>query len=235
MSGGRVVFVGGGPGAPDLLTLRAARALADADIVIWGRSLLAEDAVREHMRAGGELIAWPPCTLPDVLRAYDRARDEELTVVRLKSGDPTLFGEMEPELTAVRDRGLAFEIVPGVSSVATAAAVLHAELAGADEPLLLSAARGQLDSRALAEVARAGGTVALLARGSRAQELEDALLTSGFASETPCAVAHRVSWPGELVLRCPLSELAERIRDLGLDELTVVLVGGAIGRATGPG
>ena len=222
MSAGRVIFVGGGPGAPDLLTLRAARAIASADIVIWGRGLLMEGAVREHARADAEVIVWPPAKLDDVLAAYDRARDDGLTVVRLKSGDPTLFGELEPELGAVRERGLEYELIPGVSSVSAAAAALGVELSGKrGEPLLIAANDVPDDISEL--------TVVLLMPGSRARECEDALRRAGFADTTPCAVAHRVSWPGELLLTCRLGELAERIEDLGLDGLTLLLVGAAVG------
>jgi precorrin-4/cobalt-precorrin-4 C11-methyltransferase len=220
MSPGRVVFVGGGPGAPDLLTLRAARELAEADIVIWGRSLLMEEAVRQHIRAGAEVIAWPPAKLSDVLAAYDRARDEGLRVVRLKSGDPTLFGEMAPELEAVRERGLAFDVVPGVSSVTAAAAALRFELAQSGEPVLLSATPRHLT--------RSRGTAALLVAGSRSREVQDGLLAAGYPPQTACGVAHRVSWPGEVLLTCPLAELAERVGDLGLDGLTLFVAGRAV-------
>lgn len=226
MSAGRVIFAGAGPGAPDLLTVRAARAIASADIVIWGRGLLMEEAIRVHARADAEVIAWPPAKLDEVLAAYDRARDEGLTVIRLKSGDPALFGELEPELGAARDRGLVCELIPGVSSVSAAAAVLEVELSGPDGEPLLIAAKDVFPGNA-----SDGGTVALLMPGSRAGDVENALRRAGFPDATPCAVAHRVSWPGELLLTCPLSELSQRVADLGLDGLTLFLAGPAIGRA----
>lgn len=229
---GRVIFAGGGPGAPDLLTLRAARAIAAADIVIWGRGLLMEEAVRDHARADAEVIAWPPATLGDVLAAYDRARDDGLTVVRLKSGDPSLFGELEPELSAARERGLACELVPGVSSVAAAGAALGIELTEPELPeLLLIGHQGSLDSEALRELAGSGGTVALLMPGSRASEIEHALRDAGFPGSTPCAIAHRLSVPGEVVVTCSLTELAEQVGDLGLGGLTLFLAGRALERA----
>ena len=227
MNGGRVVFVGGGPGAADLLTLRAASALEAADIVIWGRALLTEDAVREHVRAGAELIAWPPATLADVLAAYDRARDEGLTVVRLKSGDPTLHGELEPELSEARERGLAVELVPGVASLTAAAAALGFELSPSGRPVLVSGGRDELDRGALAELARTGGTAAFLLPGGRAAEVQQALLEGGFDPGGPCAVAHRVSWPGEVLLRCTVARLGEEVDELGLTGLTLFVAGPA--------
>lgn len=229
---GRVIFAGAGPGAPDLLTLRAARAIASADVIIWGRGLLMEEAVRDHARADAEVIAWPPATLDDVLAAYDRAREDGLTVVRLKSGDPSLFGELEPEWSAARERGLACELVPGVSSVAAAAATLGVELTEREAPeILFIAPQGPLDSQALSELAGGGGTAAVLMPGSRARHIQDALVRAGFPGSTPCAVAHRVSFPGEVVLACSLSGLAEQVGDLGLGGLTLFLAGPALGRA----
>ena len=226
---GRVMFVGGGPGAPDLLTVRAARAIGSADIVIWGRALLSEAAVIEHARPDAELVVWPPATIDDVLRAYDRARDESLTVVRLKSGDPSLFGELDPELSAVIDRGLAYELVPGVSSLGAAAAALGVELTVSGGELLVTAGGALESSGALVGIAAGGGTVALLVPGARAGEVQAKMEAAGLPGTIPCAVAHQVSWPGELVLRCELSELAEQVRELGLDGLTLFIVGPAVG------
>jgi precorrin-4/cobalt-precorrin-4 C11-methyltransferase len=224
VTGGKVYFVGGGPGAADLLTLRAARTIAEADVVIWGRSLLMEDAISQHVRPGAELVTWPPATLDDVLAAYDRASEEGLTVVRMKSGDPAFYGEMDPELAAVRERGLAFEIVPGVSSLGAAAAALGCELArsGGRDLLVLGGAAGV---EALTRLDR-GTTLALLAAGSPGVAAK--LLDAGLDPATPCAIAHRVSWPDELLAGCRLDELDERLEDLGLAGLTLVLAGPAL-------
>ena len=142
MSAGRVLFVGCGPGAADLLTVRAVRALRAADIVIWNASLLAREDLDALVRADAEVLAWPPATQADILEAFGRALAEDLLVVRLKGGDPTLFGELEPELSAVRDLGLACEIVPGVSASAAAAAALGSQLGTRGAPLLLVARVG---------------------------------------------------------------------------------------------
>lgn len=83
MSRAKVWFVGGGPGAPDLLTVRAARVMAEADIVIWGAALLTEAVVADHARAGAELMPWPPATMADIYAAYDRAKAQDLVVARL--------------------------------------------------------------------------------------------------------------------------------------------------------
>lgn len=226
MTSGRVQFVGCGPGAADLLTLRAARAIAEADVVVWSRSLLDEDVVCAHARPGVEIVAWPPATERDILALYDRAHDEGLRVVRLKGGDPALFGALEPELGAVRRRGLAWEIVPGVSAVSAAAAELGCELAGAGAPLLLAAA-GDLAGAVPAAI----GT-AVFGAGRDPGMLERALLARGLPADTPCAVAVGISRPGAILEACDLRELAESVEDLGLGGLTLVIAGPALAAAS---
>ncbi len=237
-----VYFVGGGPGAPDLLTVRGARAIAAADVVIWGRSLLMEAAVTEHARPGAELLPWPPLSADELLAVYDRAQAEELVVARLHSGDPAIFGRIREETRYVTDRGIPYEVVPGVSSMMAAAAVLGRELTVAGPPLgkevasaetlhALVVARGGSrppDVERVAELAHHGTTMAIFMAAAEPEGLQRALLEGGLGPHTPCAVVHRVSWPEELVLRCRLDELAERVARHDLDHQTLLLVGPAL-------
>lgn len=227
MSAGRVLFVGCGPGAADLLTLRAARAIASADVVVWGRSLLDAEAVAEHARSDAEIVAWPPATERDVLAVYERARDEDLLVARLKGGDPAIFGALEPELSAVRELGLAHEIVPGVSAAGAAGAGLGREIALPGAPLLLIGA-DDLTAHAVRAGAPPGAVAAFMA-GRDPAALASALAARGLPADTPCAVAVDVSRPSEILATCRMDELAECVEDVGLGGATLVLAGSAIG------
>ncbi len=218
MSDGCVRFVGCGPGAADLLTLRAVHALQTADVVVWNASLLAREALDEHVRAEAEIVAWPPATASDILAVFDRAAAEGLSVVRIKGGDPTHFGELEPELSAVRERGLACEIVPGVSALAASAAALGREVAAPDAPLLLAHAG------ALAGARDSACAVALFGIGRDARDVQRALLERGLPETTPCSVAIEVSRRDEAILSCVLGELAETVEDHALGALSLVLV-----------
>jgi len=211
-----VLFVGCGPGAADLLTLRAVRALAAADIVVWSPSLIAAEVVREHVRPGTEILAWPPAALPDVLDAFDRARDRGLVVVRLKGGDPMLFGAMEPELGAARDRGLDVEIVPGVSALGAAAAALGWEIARPGTPLLV----GDAVEAPGGEV----GVTALFMAGGGPGAAAAGLRQRGMRPDASCAVAIHVSRADEILVTCRLDELTEHVEDLGRGGHTLVLV-----------
>ena len=210
---GRVVFVGCGPGSPDLLTLRAAAAIASADVIVWSERLLMRAAVDAHAKPGAEIITWPPATMEDVERAYDRARDEGIVVARLKGGDATLFGRMERELEAVRSRGVEYGIVPGVSALTAAAAAAGIELTP----------ERRLEIATPSELANDPPVVAVFIPGDDPQAVVAALRARGLADSAECTIAHRISWPGELIATVPLHALAEELEDLNLGGMTLIL------------
>lgn len=217
MNAGRVLFVGCGPGAADLLTLRALEAIERADIVIWSPSLIDREVLVERMRPEAEIVAWPPARQPEILAVYDRAVAEGLLVVRLKGGDPGLFGGLEPELSAARERGLACEIVPGVSALSASAAALGCEVATPDAPLLL------LDAAALADAGDRAGVIAVHGASAAPGAVQDGLLRRGLPAGTPCVVALEVSRRDETLVSCTLEELAETLDDMALGVLGLVV------------
>jgi precorrin-4/cobalt-precorrin-4 C11-methyltransferase len=232
---GKLWLLGAGPGAADLLTVRAARVLAAADVVVWGKALMTDGVVEEHARADAELVSWPPATMADIHAVYDRAAQEGLVVARLLWGDPTIYGALADEVRAARERGLDYEIVPGVTSLLAAAAVLEVELTVAPKssrPLIFSQGRG--DPVPVRELSRHGATLALFMVGERVEELQRELLAGGYAPDARCGIAHRVSWPEEVVLTCRLDELAATVAERDLDRHTIILVGPAL-EDGGPG
>jgi precorrin-4/cobalt-precorrin-4 C11-methyltransferase len=228
----KVWFLGGGPGAFDLLTVRSAKVLGDADVVIWGQSLLSEETVRQYAHSDAELVPWPPATMSDIYAVYDRAVRDDLLVARISWGDPALYGGVRAEAREARSRGLPVEVVPGVSSLGAAAAALCTELTKApDDPPPLVLAVPQDDPRPgqrIPELASHGATMAFFMAGKRGAQLQAELAEGGFGPDTPCAVAHRVTWPDEVVLTCRLDQLAETMNDPELDRHTMVLVGPAL-------
>ena len=232
-------FLGGGPGAAELLTVRAAKAIAAADVVIWGSELLMDGVVVDHAREDARLVPWPPATMSDIYEVYARAREDDLIVARLYWGDPAIFGAVRDEAHEVAQRGVPYEVVPGVSSLGAAAAALGLELTtapGGSPPLILAAAHDDAppDLR-VRELARHGATMALFMAGGRMAELQEELLAGGFAPDTPCAVAERLSWPDERLLRCRLEDLAVAAGQREPGRHTLVLVGPALAaRRPGP-
>ena len=235
MTGSKLWFLGAGPGAADLLTVRAARVLASADVVIWGKAVMADELVAEHANPDAELVPWPPAAMADIHAVYDRVQAEELVVARLMWGDHALYGTLRDEVRAARARSLDCEIVPGVSALGAAAAALGIELTRApmsSQSLILTAATAD---EPLRDFAAHGATIAIFMAGARGEDLQRELLAGGYGPHTPCAIVHRVTRDGEVVLRCRLEELGTTLVSPDLDRLTMVLVGAALADDFGAG
>ncbi|MDP9399141.1 MAG: precorrin-4 C(11)-methyltransferase [Actinomycetota bacterium] len=233
MTGGKVIFVGAGPGAADLLTLRGAAAIVAADVVVWAASLVNED-VLAHARPGAEIVDSAELPLEGVRPLYERAARDGLQVARVHSGDPALWGAVQEQRELCDELGLAYETVPGVSSFTAVAAIVERELTVpevAQSVVLTRLGGGKTpmppgeDVRAFA---RHGTTMALFLSAARSGQLQDELLDGGYPPETPCVVAYRATWPDELVVRCRLDELAATVRAHKLWKHTLVLVGPAL-------
>ncbi len=230
----KVWFVGAGPGAADLLTFRGAAAIAAADVVVWAGSLVAAE-VLVHARAGAEVLDSSDRTLEEVTAVYDRAVAEGLVVARVHSGDPTLYGAIQEQIAECERRGLAWEIVPGVSSMAAAAAAVGRELTipGVAQSVVITRMATRTSSsmppgERVRELAGHGATMALFLSCSRPGALQRELVAGGYPPATPCAVVYRATWPDELVIRCTLAELATRVREARIHKQALVLVGPAL-------
>jgi precorrin-4/cobalt-precorrin-4 C11-methyltransferase len=230
----KVFFVGAGPGAADLLTFRGAAAIAAADVVVWAASLVHPDVLR-HARPGAETIDSSALTLEEVVRVYDRAVADDAVVARVHSGDPTLYGAIQEQIAACDARGLPWEIVPGVSSLAAAAARVGRELTipGVAQSVVITrlptrTASSMPAREQVRELARFGTSMALFLSCSRPRALQAELQAGGYPPDTPCAVVYRATWPDEQVLRCRLADLARELRAARIHKQALVLVGPAL-------
>jgi precorrin-4/cobalt-precorrin-4 C11-methyltransferase len=225
----KVWFIGAGPGAPDLLTLRGAKLIAEADVVVWARSLVHE-GVLEHARPGAEIIESTTIPLEGVLELYERAVGEDLEIARVHSGDPSLWGAVLEQVEYCAELGLAWEIIPGVSSLGAAAASIGRELTVPEvaQSVILTrrASRTPMpNNEDIRAFAAHGTTMAIFLSAARPRPLQEELLEGGYAPDTPCAVVYKASWPDEQVIECRLDELADRIREAGFTRQALVLVG----------
>jgi precorrin-4/cobalt-precorrin-4 C11-methyltransferase len=229
-----ISFVGAGPGAVDLITLRGAQRLASADVVIWAASLVPE-ALLTHCRPGAELYDSKEMTLEDVTNVYRDHRDA--AIVRLHSGDPTVYSAIGEQIAWCIANEHAFEIVPGVSSLAAAAAAIGRELtapAVAQSVVLTRLAHRTASSmptnESVAAYARVGGTMAVFLSAARPEELQAELLAIGsaYTAGTPAIIASRVSWPDERIVDTTVGALADTLHALGATTTVLVLVGAAL-------
>jgi precorrin-4/cobalt-precorrin-4 C11-methyltransferase len=227
---GHVTFVGAGPGAPDLITLRGAAAVAAADLVIWASSLVHPD-ILEHARPGAEIVDSAQLPMEGVLPYYQRAAREGLRVARVHSGDPALWGAIQEQLDRCAELGLGTEIVPGVSSFTAAAAAIGRELTipeVAQSVILTRLGGGKTPmppGERVTDFARHGTTMALFLSAARSGQLQEELLGGGYPPQTPCVIAYQVTWPDELIVHCALADLAATMKARKLWKHTLVLVG----------
>lgn len=232
--GARVTFVGAGPGAADLITVRGARALQAADVVVWAASLVAAEVLR-YAPDGAEVVDSATLTLESTVDIYRRAAADGLHVVRLHSGDPALWGAMQEQLEQVHALGLPVEVVPGVSAYAALAAAVQRELTVPEvaQSVVLTRLEGGKTPMPAGETIRGfaahGTTMAVFLSAARARQLADELLAGGYPEDTPVVVGYRVTWPDELVLHCTVATLAATVREHKLWKHTLFLVGAALG------
>lgn len=232
-----ISFVGAGPGAPDLITLRGARRLGAADVVVWASSLVPE-AVLDHARPGAAVHDSATMTLEDVLGLY--AAHPEAAVVRLHSGDPAVYGAVQEQIDWCVAQGRDFEIVPGVSSLAAAAAAVGRELTvpKVAQSVVLTRLGGRTSAsmpprESVAAFAAHGATLAVFLSAARPDELAAELLAeaSAYGPDTPAAIVVRASWPDERVVPTTVGRLADDLRATGASTTVLVLVGPALAGA----
>ena len=234
-----ISFVGAGPGAADLLTLRGRDRLAGADVVVWASSLVPE-AVLAHARRGAEIHDSAAMTLEDVLAVYAAAPDA--AVARLHSGDPSVYSAIQEQIDWCVAQGREFEVVPGVSSLAAAAAAIGRELTapGVAQSVVLTRLGGRTAAsmpvgESVASFAAHGSTLAIFLSAARPGELQAELLApgSGYTPDTPAAVVVRASWPDQQVVRTTVGRLAADLAATGARTTVLVLVGPALADSGG--
>ena len=230
-------FIGAGPGAPDLITLRGARALAAADLVLYAGSLVPE-AVLEHCRPEVRAVDTSGLDLQQQRAWYLEARTHGWTVARLHSGDPAIYGATAEQMDVLRDLGVAYEVIPGVSSFTACAAALGAELTRPEvsQTIILTRGSGRASAvperEALGGLAAHGATMCIFLSGRQLEQVVHELLAH-YPPETPAALVQRVSQPQERHHRAPLGRLLDGLRLSDWALTTMVLVGGALGEDLG--
>ena len=226
-------FVGAGPGAPDLITLRGADLLAAADVVIYAGSLV-NPALLERCRAGCAVHDSARLTLEEVLSLMEDAEARGLSTVRLHTGDPSLYGAIREQMDTLAARGIAYDVTPGVSSFCGAAAAVGAEytLPGVSQSVVITRMAGRTpvpEAESIASFAAHGATMVVFLSAGQLDGLQAELLKGAYGPDTPAAIVYKATWPEELVLPCTVGTLAQTGRDHGVRATALVLVGGFLG------
>ena len=224
-----VHFVGAGPGAPDLITLRGARLLEAADVVVYAGSLV-NPALLTHCKDGCKIYNSAAMTLDEVLAVLLDADAAGCDTVRLHTGDGALYGTIREQMDALSERGVAFDVTPGVSSLFGAAAALGAEftLPGVSQSLIVTRLAGRTDvpeGERLRNLARHGASMAVFLSAGLLDSVREELLEGGVSADTPAAIVYKATWPEEKVLRCTVDSLAGTAEAAGVRKTAIVFVG----------
>jgi precorrin-4/cobalt-precorrin-4 C11-methyltransferase len=227
-----VHFIGAGPGAPDLLTLRARDLIASSPICLYAGALVPPE-ILAHAPAGARVIDTQDLTLDEIVSECERAHDRREDVVRLHSGDLSIFSAAAEQMRRLDALGIPWDVTPGVPAFAAAAASLRRELTIPEvaQTVILTRygkrASAMPSGERLADLAAHGATM-VIHLGAQAIEEIAATLIPHYGESCPTAVVARVTWPDELVLRARLADIAADVRDADIKRTATILVGPAL-------
>jgi precorrin-4/cobalt-precorrin-4 C11-methyltransferase len=225
-----VLFVGAGPGDPELITVKGLKALQAADVVIYAGSLV-NKALLAELKIGAAAHDSAPLTLEAVIELIRQAAAEGKQVVRLHTGDPCLYGAIQEQMEALDALGIGYGVIPGVTAAFAAAASLGQELTlpEVSQTLVLTRIAGRTpvpEREALRRLAANGGTLCLyLSVGMMEQVVAELLAGGAFTARTPAAVVYRASWPDQRTVEGTLADIAGKVAAAGIGRQALILVG----------
>ncbi len=224
-----VHFVGAGPGDAELITVKGARLLGEADLVVYAGSLVDRELVRRYAPAA-EVHDSAGLTLMETVTLLAGAVAAGRRAVRLHTGDPSLYGAIQEQMTELDRLGIAYRVVPGVTSAFAAAAALKQELTVPEvsQTVIISRMAGRTpvpEHERLAELAKIGATLVIYLSVGMIEAVIDALLQGAYAADTAVAVVARASWPDQQVVAGTLGDIAAKVRAAGIDRQAVIMVG----------
>ena len=228
-----VHFVGAGPGDPELLTLRAARLLASCRICIFAGSLVSP-GVLALLPAKAERHDSARLSLDEVVSIYRQARDRGIDVVRLHSGDPSIYGATREQMNALDVLGIDYDVCPGVSAFQAAAAALKTELTAPEvsQTIILTRTAGRTplpEEQAIDRIAKTQATLCLFLSIGKLRETAETL-SRHYGGDCPAAIVHRASWPEQKVIRGTLADIADKAAPEDIRSTALIVVGQALGR-----
>ena len=224
-----VYFVGAGSGAPDLITVRGARLLNQADQIIYAGSLVNPELL-DYKKESAVVYDSAKMTLEEVVEKIQEAESTGKMTVRLHTGDPCVYGAIREQMDALDAMGIAYDDTPGVSSFCGAAAALNAEytLPGVSQTVIITRMEGRTpvpEGERLAALAAHGATMVIFLSIGLIDRVQDALLQGAYTAATPAAVVYKATWPEQKIVHCTVGTLVESTRTAGITKTALIVVG----------
>lgn len=230
-----VYFIGAGPGDPELITVKGARLIREADVVIYAGSLVNRQVIDAHARPDAAIHNSATMTLEEMVQVMAEAVQTGRKVVRVHTGDPSLYGAIGEQMEELERLGIAYSVVPGVSSAFAASAALGIEytIPEVTQTVILTRMAGRTpvpESERIAELAQHGSTMVVFLTTQAIDELIAELLKGRYTLATPVAVVEKASWPEERIVRGTLADIAGKVREAGIRKTALIIVGEAVER-----
>ena len=228
-----IYFIGAGPGAADLITVKGKELLEKCDLCIYAGSLV-NPALLDYCKPDCVIMDSAKMTLEEVIAAMVPAAQEGKLVVRLHTGDPSVYGAHREQIDLLRSYNVDFKIVPGVSSFCAAAACLEAEytLPNVSQSVIITRMEGRTpvpDRQKIADYAAHHATMVIFLSSGMLEKLSVELIKGGYKADTPAAIVYKASWPDERVVYCTVGTLAESAAKYGINKTALITVGEFLG------
>lgn len=228
-----IYFIGAGPGDPELITVKGARLIASADVVIYAGSLV-NPVLLEGCKPGAEIHNSAGMTLEEVLGVMYRACREDKTVARVHTGDPSIYGAIQEQMDALSEKGIPCQVVPGVSSFFAAAAAVPRELTlpGVTQTVILTRLEGRTpvpDGEKLSELARHHCTMCIFLSVNQIDSVVRELTAGGYDAGTRVVVVEKASWPDQRVIEGNLFNIGALVKEAGISRQALIMVGDVFG------
>ena len=229
----QVYIVGAGAGDPELITVKGQKLLQKADVIIYAGSLV-NPALLDFAKEGAEIHDSASMTLPEVIETIEKAVAKDLMVVRLHTGDPSIYGAIQEQMDALKKKGIDFEVVPGVSSFLATAAALKQEytLPGISQTVIITRNEGRTpvpEREKLRSLAAHQATMCIFLSITMLADVVKELIEGGYAPSTPIAIVQRASWPEQKIVRATLATIVAEIADKGIDRTAMIVVSRCLG------
>lgn len=228
----KIYFIGAGPGDPELITVKGKRLISQADVIIYAGSLVNPEVIRDR-KGEAEVHNSAGMTLEEVISVMIKGYSGGKMVVRVHTGDPSIYGAIREQMDALEGEGIPYEVIPGVSSFLAAAASLKMEytLPGVSQTVILTRLEGRTpvpQGQELASLARHKASLAIFLSVSMIEDVVE-ILGPVYGKDVPVAVVQKASWPEEKIIRGTLADIGVRVKEAGIDKTALILVGHFLG------
>ncbi|MCD7781942.1 MAG: precorrin-4 C(11)-methyltransferase [Methanosphaera sp.] len=233
---GKVIFIGAGPGDPDLITVKGSEAIENADVIIYAGSLV-NPAILERSKDGADIYDSAHMDLVDIIDVIKKAHDENKIIARVHTGDPSIYGAIAEQINQLKELDIGYTIIPGVSSLFGTAAALESQLTlpEVSQTIIITRPEGRTpkpSKESLDKLASHNATMCIFLGIHMIDDVVEQLLTE-YDEKTPVAIVKKATWPDQEILRGNLSNIAQKVHDAGFTKTAMIVVGDVLDQQSG--